>query len=72
MWGTAIGDANMEARGNLMLAIQARSFSDYILMDSENTIQPAQFVGNKAAGITFEDKLDHTTYFGTNVEYIEG
>jgi endo-1,3(4)-beta-glucanase len=72
MWGKVTGDANMEARGNLMLAIQARSFSNYFLMQSDNTIEPANFIGNKAVGITFEEKDDHTTYFGTNIEYIEG
>jgi endo-1,3(4)-beta-glucanase len=72
MWGQATGDANMEARGNLMLAIQARALSSYFLMQSDNAVQPPQFVGNKADGILFENKVDHTTYFGTNIEYIEG
>lgn len=51
MWGRTIGDPNMEARGNLMLAIQARSFSNYFLMQSNNTVQPPRFIGNKADGI---------------------
>jgi endo-1,3(4)-beta-glucanase len=55
-----------------MLAIQARSLSSYFLMEEDNTIQPAEFIGNKADGIMFEDKVDHTTYFGLNIEYIEG
>lgn len=72
MWGRTIGDQNMEARGTLMLAVQARSLTDYYLMQSTNTIQPPQSIANKAAGILFENKVDHTTYFGTNIEYIEG
>jgi endo-1,3(4)-beta-glucanase len=72
MWGKVSGDANMEARGNLMLAIQARTFSNYFLMESTNTVQPAKFIDNKVTGILFEGKVDHTTYFGTNIEYIEG
>jgi endo-1,3(4)-beta-glucanase len=72
MWGKATGDANQEARGDLMLAIQSRSFSNYFLMESTNTVQPPRFIGNKASGILFEGKVDHTTYFGTNIEYIEG
>lgn len=55
-----------------MLAIQARAIQAYYLYTSNNTVQPAQFIGNKAAGILFENKLDHTTYFGTNIEYIQG
>lgn len=51
MWGRTIGDTAMEARGNLMLSIQARSFQKYFLYTSDNTVQPAQFIGNKVSGI---------------------
>jgi endo-1,3(4)-beta-glucanase len=72
MWGRTIGDANLEARGNLQLAITARSIQSYFLYENRNTIQPAQFIGNKVSGILFENKIDHTTYFGNNIEYIQG
>ncbi|KXS93742.1 hypothetical protein AC579_10483 [Pseudocercospora musae] len=72
MWGRVINDAAMESRGNLMLAIQARSLNSYFLYTSSNSIQPEEFIGNKAAGILFENKIDHTTYFGAKVEYIQG
>lgn len=51
MWGQVIGDRSMEARGNLMLAIQARAFKNYYLMESDNHVQPANFIANKVAGI---------------------
>ncbi len=51
MWGHVIGDKSMEARGNLMLSIQARTFIDYFLMQNNNVIQPANFIGNKVTGI---------------------
>ncbi|KAI1078097.1 glycoside hydrolase family 81 protein [Whalleya microplaca] len=72
MWGRTIKDANMEARGNLMLAITARSLNQYYLYTEDNKVQPSNFVGNKVAGILFENKCDHTTYFGANIEYIQG
>jgi endo-1,3(4)-beta-glucanase len=72
MWGQVTGDPNMEARGNLQLAVQARSLQNYFLLQDNNTVQPPQFVPNKVTGILFENKVDHTTYFGTNIEYIEG
>lgn len=72
MWGQVVGDASMEARGNLMLAVQARSLAAYFLMGSNNTNQPANFIGNKVTGIMFENKIDHTTYFGANPEYVQG
>src|ERR1700761_8099598 len=72
MWGKVINDKNMEARGNLMLAIQARSLSNYFLYLDSNTVEPSEFIGNKVSGILFENKIDHTTFFGTSIEYIEG
>ena len=72
LWGYTIGDTAMEARGNLMLAVQKRSFQDYFLLESTNVNQPANFIGNKNTGILFENKVDHTTYFGANDEYIQG
>ena len=72
MWGKISGDTNMEARGNLMLAVQARSLQHYYLYTDDNDIEPSQILGNKVAGILFENKIDHTTYFGRNPEYIEG
>jgi endo-1,3(4)-beta-glucanase len=51
MWGRVIGDPNMEARGNLQLAVLARSLRNYFLMESTNVNQPANFIRNKATGI---------------------
>jgi endo-1,3(4)-beta-glucanase len=42
------------------------------LYESDNAIQPSNFIGNKVSGILFENKIDHTTYFGANIEYIQG
>ncbi|EFR00061.1 endo-1,3(4)-beta-glucanase 1 [Nannizzia gypsea CBS 118893] len=72
MWGKTSGDKSMEARGNLMLGILARSLNNYFLMKSDNVNQPKNFIGNKVTGILFENKIDHTTYFGANLEYIQG
>lgn len=72
LWGRVTGDRSMEARGDLMLAVMKRSMGDYYLMQNDNTVQPGTFIGNKIPGITFENKLHHTTYFGNNIEYIQG
>lgn len=72
MWGRTIGDSNMEARGNLQLAVTARALQNYFLYSSDNTVEPGNFIGNKVSGILFENKIDHTTYFGSNIEYIQG
>lgn len=46
-----------------MLAIQARSFQNYFLMESTNTVQPPEIINNKVTGILFENKIDWATYF---------
>jgi endo-1,3(4)-beta-glucanase len=81
MWGKVIGDANMEKRGkrknylvernllttkgNLMLAIQARSFSNYFYLQSNNVNHPARFIGNKVTGILFENKVDYASKYSS-------
>lgn len=55
-----------------MLAVQKRAFQNYFLLESSNANQPANFIKNKVTGILFENKVDHTTYFGTNIEFIQG
>lgn len=72
MWGRTIGDLSMERRGDLMLAVLARSIQNYFLMASDNKNQPAHFIGNKVTGILFQNKADHVTYFGANPEYVQG
>ncbi|KAK9237993.1 endo-1,3(4)-beta-glucanase [Lipomyces kononenkoae] len=72
LWGQVSGDQSMEARGAMMLAVMRRAMNAYMLMNNTNTIQPQNFIGNKVSGILFENKADHTTYFGTDIQYIQG
>lgn len=72
LWGKVTGDASMEGRGNLMLAVMRRSMQNNMLMATDNSVQPAAFRKQYAAGITFMNKVDHTTYFGQNEQYIQG
>ncbi|KAL9001355.1 MAG: hypothetical protein Q9169_000246 [Polycauliona sp. 2 TL-2023] len=72
MWGKVTGDRSMEARGNLMLSVLARTLRNYFLMQDGNGNHPAEFIANKVSGVLFENKVDATTYFGTNREYVHG
>lgn len=47
--------------GNLMLAIEARSFNNYFYLQSNNANHPARFIGNKVTGILFENKVDYAS-----------
>ena len=64
--------AYVARRGNLMLSVLARSLNHYYLYTADNQVQPSNFIGNRVAGILFENKCDHTTYFGTHIEYMQG
>lgn len=72
MWGQVKGDAAMEARGNLMLSVLARSLQAYYYYGQGQSELPAQFTGNQVGGIMFENKIDHTTFFGGDPELIHG
>ncbi|KAJ4360635.1 endo-1,3-beta glucanase [Didymosphaeria variabile] len=72
MWGKVIGDADMEKRGNLMLAVQARAFNSYFYLTSTNPNQSSSFLPHKITGITFENKIDYATYFGDAPHLVHG
>ncbi|CAK7893907.1 glucan endo-1,3-beta-D-glucosidase 1 [[Candida] anglica] len=75
LWGRIQGDSSMETRGDLMISIMKRSMRKYYLYTDDNEIEPSNFIGNKVAGILFENKIHYTTYFGSpdlNPEYVHG
>lgn len=72
LWGELINDESMTSRANLMLSLMKSSMQSYFLYEDDNTVEPDSFIGNKVSGILFDNKIDHTTWFGTNLEYIQG
>ncbi|KAL6917674.1 hypothetical protein ACHAP8_000421 [Fusarium lateritium] len=72
MWGTVIKDTNMVARANLQLAVMSRAMQAYYYYTTTNTVQPKNFIGNKVAGILFENKVHHTTWFSADIEAVQG
>ncbi|CEP61400.1 endo-1,3(4)-beta-glucanase LALA0_S03e02014g [Lachancea lanzarotensis] len=71
LWGNVTGNQNLENIGNLELGIMQGSLNSYFLYLDNNTVEPAQIIPNKVSGILFENKIDHTTYFGTELQYIQ-
>lgn len=72
MWAEVIGDSSMQYRADTMIQIMARAMSSYFLFEDSNTIMPSEILGNKIAGISFQNYLDYTTYFGNDISYIHG
>lgn len=71
LWGLVSGNIALVNRSNIQLGILNTSLNQYFLYDDQNKTEPPQFIGNKVSGILFENKIDHTTYFGNNLEYIQ-
>ncbi|CAM9161037.1 unnamed protein product, partial [Hapterophycus canaliculatus] len=72
MWGIATGNTLIEGLGRLQTGVVTRSINEYFLLKDSNTNHPPDFVKNKVTGIFFESKVDYTTWFGDNTEYIHG
>ncbi|EJD48960.1 glycoside hydrolase [Auricularia subglabra TFB-10046 SS5] len=72
LWGVVSSAPALAARSTVMLAILRRALNAYFYMRADNVNHPAQFSRNRVAGILFENKVDHTTYFGSNIEFIHG
>ncbi|CAM9212408.1 unnamed protein product, partial [Ectocarpus sp. 12 AP-2014] len=72
MWGIATDNAFIEGLGRLQTGVVRRSINEYFLLKDSNQNHPDDFVKNKVTGIFFESKVDYTTWFGDNVEYIHG
>jgi len=72
LWGKASGNADLEQLGKLMLKVNSRAINNYFLMTSDNKVHPKEILPNKVTGIFFDNKVDYTTWFGPNREYIHG
>ncbi len=71
LWGQVSDDIKLETLGQIMTKVGKRSVGHYLLMEDTNTVHP-QIVPNKVVGLFFENKVDYTTWFGANREYIHG
>ncbi|ORZ19633.1 endo-1,3(4)-beta-glucanase [Absidia repens] len=72
LWGLATHHPSLVQLANLQLDIMKRTTYEYFWMLNSNKNRHAGLVLNKVVGILFEQKLDYTTYFGRNPEYIHG
>ncbi|CCD26019.2 endo-1,3(4)-beta-glucanase NDAI_0G02440 [Naumovozyma dairenensis CBS 421] len=71
LWGLVTKNNKLEQLGNLQLGILRGSLNHYFLYSNDNITEPKNFIGNKVSGILFENKIDHTTYFGNELQYIQ-
>ena len=72
LWGLVTENERLRDLGRLMLATEIRSAQRYWQITSGSDIYPAPFADNKVVGILWGTKVDYTTFFGGNTEYIHG
>ena len=72
LYGLAIGDDRIRDLGRVMLATELRSTWKYWQINAGEGIYPEPFASNKVVGILWGTKVDHTTFFGANLEFIHG
>jgi endo-1,3(4)-beta-glucanase len=70
--GLASGDKNMENVGRVLLATEIRTAQKYWQIKQGSAIYDEPFAGNKVVGILWGNKVDYTTFFGQNPEFIHG
>lgn len=72
LYGLAIGDDRIRDLGRVMLATELRATWKYWQINDGEGIYPEPFASNKVVGILWGSKVDHTTFFGANLEFIHG
>lgn len=71
LWGLVTENQPLISLGELQLGIMNISINSYFLYSDSNDVMPPSFIPNKVSGILFENKIDHITYFGAELQYIQ-
>lgn len=69
LWGLATDDSNLYDQSRILLDTEVRAMKKY-MQPITGGVYPAPFSNNSVTGILFATKVDHTTFFGNNLEYI--
>lgn len=70
--GKALGNVQLEDFGRLLLHTELKSAIKYWQITSFDDVYPEPFATNKIVGIRWATKVDYTTFFGANIEFIFG
>lgn len=70
--GLAAGDVNMTNVGRVLLATEIASTQTYWQIKSGSEVYEAPFAARKVVGVLWGTKVDHATFFGSNLEFIHG
>jgi len=72
LYGLATGKDRVRDLGRLMLTTEIRSTQRYWQVDSGDGIYQEPYASNKCVGVLWSTKVDYTTFFGANIEFIHG
>ncbi|GMH38802.1 hypothetical protein BSKO_06700 [Bryopsis sp. KO-2023] len=68
--GEAMGNNEISQWGRMLMAMEIRSTKMYWHITSKSKIYPQPFARNKVVGILWSTRVDYSTWFGLNVEFI--
>lgn len=68
--GVAMGNKELSNWGRMLMAMEIRSTKLYWHITSKSQIYPKNFAKNKIVGIMWSNKVDYSTWFGRNAEFI--
>jgi len=72
LWEGVTNNPSLKKLGTVMLSLAATSIREFFLMKANNPHHHPDFARNHVTGIFFQNKVDYTTWFGENTEYIHG
>jgi endo-1,3(4)-beta-glucanase len=70
--GVAFNDPTFTFWGQMLLMTEIRSAQKYWQITNDNPIYESVYAANKVVGVLWASKVDYTTFFGNEVEYIHG
>jgi endo-1,3(4)-beta-glucanase len=70
--GKASNNKNLDDFGRLLTAMEVISTKAYWQMPTYNTVYPEKFRKNLMVGILWSTKVEYSTFFGGNAEFIHG
>lgn len=72
LWGSLIGNDNMRNFARTLLGLEMRSTKKYWQINDSEGIYGTPYADNHVVGVLWETKVDYSTFFGGDDEFIHG
>jgi endo-1,3(4)-beta-glucanase len=72
LFGKVSNNKPLDDFGRLLTAMEVIATKTYWQMPTNSTTYPEQFKKNKMVGVLWSTKVEYSTFFGSNTEFIHG